>query len=393
MTKDHKIYFLFFFQKFLLRAAYFAFLFQAKVKKSHRTDFDWVIGPQDVVNLVERLGKVIPDSFTVNLGNSAFFNEEYDYTSLNANKRTGKYFVKLVEGPIILGWLASKSLRFIYVGIEGFLISTIDQREFEFSFLKKRQKEIVCVLTGTDIRSPKKSLELSKSIGKDTFAAYQVWKDPAMMRLSYEETKEKYAKVIDEYSDITFNWKFDQISYLTKPTFNLPYLCQSSYFMKDLTGKFEKTVKLKVVHAPSDPIIKGTAVVRAVIEMLKIEGFDFDYIELINSANSEVMNNLETAHIVINQLYSLIPGILTIEALAHRCAVLTSADERYESFGESAKEAWISITPGTLYRELRNLLVNPKLIETQASKGYDWAIANASEESGGKRLRDLLGIN
>jgi hypothetical protein len=393
MAKDHKKYLLFFAQKTLLRTVYFAFLLRTKLKRNSCTDFDWVIGPQDVVNLIERLGKVLPNSFTVNLGNSAFFNEEYNYTSVGAKIRTGSNFVKLIEGPIVLGWLASKSTGFIYVGIEGFLIPTLDEREFEFSFLKKHKKKIVCVLTGTDIRSPKKSLELSKSIARDTFAEYQIWKDPTLMQLEYEESKRKYAIVIDEYSDKTFNWQFDQISYLKKPTFNLPYLCQNSYFKEDLSGKFEKIERLKIIHAPSDPIIKGTAVVRAVIEMLKSDGFDFEYIELMNTANSEVMKNLETAHILINQLYSLIPGILTIEALAHRCAVLTSVGERYESFGEGSNGAWISITPGTLYRELLNLFMNPELIKTQAAKGYDWAIANASEESGGKRLRELLRIN
>jgi hypothetical protein len=168
---------------------------------------------------------------------------------------------------------------------------------------------------------------------------------------------------------------------------------QNSYFKEDLSGKFEKIERFKIIHATSDPIIKGTAVVRAVIEMLKSDGFDFEYIELMNTANNEVMKNLETAHILINQLYSLIPGILTIEALAHRCAVLTSVGERYESFGEGSSGAWISITPGTLYRELLNLFMNPELIKTQAAKGYDWAIANASEETGGKRLRDFLRIN
>jgi hypothetical protein len=353
-------------------------------------EFDWVIGTDEVVNLIDRLGKVTPKSFTVCLGRNSFFELNYCYQTQQKRVKFFDKALKIFEGPVLLGRLISKSNGFIYLGTEGFLISRIDRREYEFNFLKKHRKKIVCILTGTDIRSPQKCIEFTKNTGKETFSEYQIWRDASFASPAYEQEKKDIARVIDSHANLVFNWRHDQASYLTAPTFPLPFFCHEDYFKKDLSEKFRSNETIVISHCPSDPIIKGTAVVRSVIEMLKSEGFIFEYVELQGVSNYEVIELLERTHILINQLYALAPGVLTIEGLAHKCAVLTSADPRFEELGADSRDAWVTVTPGNLYAQVKRLLLNPDQIESQAIQGWTWALANASEVTGGMRFRDIL---
>lgn len=40
--------------------------------------------------------------------------------------------------------------------------------------------------------------------------------------------------------------------------------------------------------------------------------------------NEEVLNNLKNSHILLNQFYHFVPGLLGIEGMANHCAVLMS---------------------------------------------------------------------
>lgn len=71
----------------------------------------------------------------------------------------------------------------------------------------------------------------------------------------------------------------------------------------------------RILHCPSNPIPKGTPAIRAALNELKIEGYEFEYIEIVNRPHDEVIQELARCDFVIDQVYSDTPcGGLVTEA-------------------------------------------------------------------------------
>lgn len=66
----------------------------------------------------------------------------------------------------------------------------------------------------------------------------------------------------------------------------------------------ERDVPLRVVHTPSNPVVKGTALLRRAVRELQAEGLRIDYCELVDRPHEEVLEALAGATVVVDQLYS-----------------------------------------------------------------------------------------
>lgn len=62
-----------------------------------------------------------------------------------------------------------------------------------------------------------------------------------------------------------------------------------------------------IIHAPSDPLGKGTAQIRASIQELISLGFRINYKELVSLANASVLSELSTCDVVVDQVFSDFP--------------------------------------------------------------------------------------
>jgi glycosyltransferase involved in cell wall biosynthesis len=65
--------------------------------------------------------------------------------------------------------------------------------------------------------------------------------------------------------------------------------------------------QVRILHAPSQIIGKGTAGIRAAIEALIAEGLPIEYIEISGQPNAAVFNALQHCDFVVDQLYSDTP--------------------------------------------------------------------------------------
>ena len=87
-----------------------------------------------------------------------------------------------------------------------------------------------------------------------------------------------------------------------------------------------------ITHAPSHPVVKGTARIREVVERLQIQGLPIQYVEIMNQPNDVVLGELQQCDFVIDQIYSdsLMAGFTTEAAFFGKPAVVgtyaTSAD-------------------------------------------------------------------
>lgn len=74
----------------------------------------------------------------------------------------------------------------------------------------------------------------------------------------------------------------------------------------------------RILHAPSHPIAKGTAKIRAAIESLKQKGHQIDYVEVSGQPHAVVQAELLRCDFVVDQLYSDTPMAgFAAEAAAH----------------------------------------------------------------------------
>ncbi len=322
--------------------------------------YTFVIGVHEVAKNIYHLGKILPNAATVCLSRDTYFPQiSYSYQSTNK-------VVNLLYGPIMLAYLSQKSSNFFYIWSSGFLID----RAYEFRFLKRKKKKIILFFCGDDIRSPKITKAYYDAQQKDTFINYYKEVYPFFFTDAYERQKQKIAADADMYADVIFNSPFDQRGYITKKTYPIFYMIPLEEYSFD-AHKHRTMQKPIIVHAPSSSLTKGTPLVRAAIKRLQQEGYEFEYIEIMNKSNDEVKALLLNSHIVLNQFYADAPGFFGIEALATHNAVLMSADPEYNTadLPADAKGAWMVTNYWQVYDHLKYLLEHPQEISVYAQKG------------------------
>lgn len=343
------------------------FDFYFSLKNSSKVSF--IIGVDEIANCTYSLKQVFrEDAISVNFNINKYYKSNiYDYFLPTSSKELS-FFLRIFYGPFLLAKLANQGDVFIYLWSTGFSLD----REIDYKFLKSKQKKIVCIFLGSDIRSLKLQREYGQKYHIDTMATYLEIKNN-------DEIVKKVAALADKYSDLVFNYSIDQISYLKSNQIPWPYMIDDKLLNKD-NNKFSKLTSNQIVvcHAPSNPFIKGTPLVRAVIKKLQIEGYDFKYIEMINIPNSEVLEILEKSHIVLNEFYAFVPGVFSIEAMAKQNAVLTSAN--YTDISDTAEGAWMPTKYWEIYDHLKYLLDNPEKIEIFALNGHEFVKNNYTNE-------------
>lgn len=350
----------------------------------------WVVGVDEIASMLWRVHQAIPYSTSVALTEHSFYAYHYTYTSTLTNSSRINYLFRIFYSPWLLGRLANTHYGLIYVGPSGFLYDSAGQREFEFAFLKKHGLKIVCYFTGDDIRSQVLMKAVEDQLGFNTIASATAEEVPFFFTEEYERQKRQIAFVADRYADAVFSWTTDQISYLTKNTHRFTYAYPDEFFTSNFE-KFNDLSQIKIIHAPSNMKIKGTEFVREAIERLHAEGYQFEYTELKKVPNEEVLAALSQSHIALNQFLGFLPGVFGIEAMAHGCVMLCSADQNLEpELPAGANEAWVVTRGDQIYTNLKKLLDNPHELKGQAQRGFEWTLQHESRSSAQKHLALVL---
>lgn len=146
----------------------------------------------------------------------------------------------------------------------------------------------------------------------------------------------------------------------------------------------------RILHAPSDASLKGTEIIRNVIEELQLLGFNIDYRELVGVSNSEVLRSIGEADLVIDELYSdNYGGIFALEALAAQTPVIVGgyAHAVLDKFTSPWMRApTIYIDPCKLKETLVQYLNDPSLLETYRQEAFDYTQNRFSSMATATRL-------
>jgi len=354
-----------------------------------RTPISWVVGPDECASMVLQIAAAIPGSYSVSFTEEVAYQAQYDHPLRTGSRSRFRLAERILTGPILLGRLMNHASGFIYVGSTGYLLADADHREFEFAFLAKKGVPIVCYWCGSDIRSTKRMHELEAATGLPNISTYIGERNALLESKEWDDLKRSIAEVSSRYASAMFSNTVDHLSYLTMGT--EPFL----YFLADepLThpDKFSDLSTIRVVHATTAPVIKGTPLVRAAVAQLKDEGYEFEYRELIGVTNAEVKDALGRAHIALNQFYGFSPAVFGAEALAAGCAVMMSCDEHIETdLPEGSNEGWVVTKHHQVYSNLKRLLDDPTQLEAIAHKGRAWAEKYAMRAGAGAIMKSTL---
>lgn len=246
------------------------------------------------------------------------------------------------------------------------------------------------IFNGSDVRSMTLMQEHQRETGLANIATYLGQVSPVFLSSEYEKEKLEIARSASDFADEIFTMRVDQSTYLERETQPYQYFLPDEQILANL-DKFDNLDEPVIVHAPSSPIIKGTQLVRAAVELLKGEGYEFEYIELSGVAHEEVRSVLERAHLVLNQFYAHAPGVFGVEAMAAGCVVLMSADEYVEpDLPLGSNGAWVVTKHWQVYNHLRKLLDQPDQLRSQAEAAQDWVRLHAATSVAGPRFRKVL---
>jgi len=173
---------------------------------------------------------------------------------------------------------------------------------YELPLLRLMKKKIVYRFHGDDCRPPYLSGGIAGNLGE--IDAKRIIKLSFRKRRHLERI-EKYAHVI--ISNPLFS-HFLRRPFILATRIGVPLkieegLGHTQYEHNDV-GPGNKT---RIVHAPSDPVIKGTEQIRRAIYELEQDGYEFEFTELQGAKNCEVIRALGNCDFVVDQIYSDTP--------------------------------------------------------------------------------------
>lgn len=184
---------------------------------------------------------------------------------------------------------------------------------FELVLMKLLGKQIVIHYHGSDIRGKKQPL-LHKIVASETYVS-------TMDLLEWVHNAEWLPTMVIEK--------------------DLP--------MSERDAYLSSNHKFRILHTPTNPKIKGTAYITAAVEELKKEGYGFEFSLLSGRSHKEILHEMATCDLYIDQLLLGFYGTSALECAAMGVPVAVYVKPEFES-------PFISISKHNVKERLRSVL-------------------------------------
>ncbi|SFV01733.1 glycosyltransferase family 4 protein [Alicyclobacillus macrosporangiidus] len=127
-----------------------------------------------------------------------------------------------------------------------------------------------------------------------------------------------------------------------------------------------------IVHAPTNPLFKGTAYIEEAIETLREQGLRFRYQRVENVSNQEALALYRSADIVVDQILCGSYGLLAVESMSlGKPVVGYIREDLVKTFPETPPI--VSANPDQVYDALKELIQNPVLRVEKGRQGRLYA--------------------
>lgn len=169
---------------------------------------------------------------------------------------------------------------------------TITNTRFEIFLLKLLGKKIIFIYLGSDSRPP----FVDGNYYGDTVDIKKI--------ISRSKSKKKQITFYEKYADAMINSPFT-----SQFSNRLAINWFSIGFAKELMPyqEFKMMDKIRILHAPSNPKIKGTYYIDAAVQRLIDKGYRIDFIKINGVSNKVVVQELKKCDFVVDQVYSDTP--------------------------------------------------------------------------------------
>lgn len=216
--------------------------------------------------------------------------------------------------PLLFVWALFRYDVFIF----GFHTSFLGF--YDLPILKLFNKKVIYMYLGSDSRPPY----------IDGFIQPGTSDKKIKQLVSLTKAKKKNVQIIDKYADIIINYPpmayFHQREFVLGLVIGIPFSLDGKTHEQEIkiSNQEDSSNSIRILHSPSNPEVKGTAIIRQTIERLKQKGYQIDFIEITGQPNEVVLNELSKCDFIIDQLYSDTPlaGFATEAAFFGKPAVV-----------------------------------------------------------------------
>ncbi len=170
---------------------------------------------------------------------------------------------------------------------------------WDIALLKLLGKRIIYIYHGSDSRPP----YINGSILQDLLTNYPDWEK--ILKKKINATK-KAVDQISQLADVVIDNPYSA-HFQTKPFINwfnigMPFVGENHAF----SSKTSETANpvLRILHAPTHRIAKGSSLIEACITQLQQEGYALELILVHGRPHQEVMEEIQKCDFVIDELYS-----------------------------------------------------------------------------------------
>jgi hypothetical protein len=223
---------------------------------------------------------------------------------------------------------------------------------------------VVCIFNGDDIRHWSSADQFLKQFDINIPSYYQESSLPSHSslqaylsdnycanRLSH---KLHHLRMAEKYADVVLSCP-DQSALAVRPYNQVKIPINCSLYSSSIPNNDVPIV----IHAPSFRSVKGTEEILRTLATLRSEGVQFELRLLEGMDNTQVIQNLIEADVLIDQLYLPGGGMLAREGMLTGCAV--ASPFLSELFPASPDAPLLSINQQNLYQKLKKLLTDRNL--------------------------------
>lgn len=298
-------------------------------------------------------------------------NHRFGYAHASSRRWFPRLFVRLLTleeryNSRILARISSFIVRFpLRIPLFIWAVLTFDVFIFSFGFsffnlmdlplLRILGKTVICQFHGSDSRPPYIDgpfLKRIKTIDKDNIRAIQ--------------RKRRQIDRINRYANIIIDTPTAG-HFHSQPFVNWMVIGIPCILPKDTSSRNHRDDRrVRILHSPSDPTIKGTAIIRSLVKELQQElasaGYVIEYVEVTGRPHEEVLRELAACDIVFDQMFADygMPGFAS-EAAAYGKPVVIggyAADEWNLECPNGVRLPTHYVLPGDIKRILRGLIVD-----------------------------------
>ncbi len=232
----------------------------------------------------------------------------------HAPKQTGRVAraASLAARVVALPFLARRYQAVVYVGADTLLRGGADR-----AFVRRAGVRVVTVFCGSDARPPYlNGYWMNPTEGAPDLDAIRAATTVTRARVERAERQSDY--VVNHPASAQFH----SSAYIDWTVMGMPSPDVASADREPApTGA---AGPVRILHAPSDPVHKGSEQIRAAVAELKTRGRAIDYLEISGLSHAAVLAELRSADVVVDELYSdaLLAGLATEAAHLGRAVLI-----------------------------------------------------------------------